>query len=94
MARQLRLGGEEYYPAECVSELNLDTTAVSQTGTGGTDRVQGTAVDPLSGNVWFAGFQSHTVWVGNFGSMIPGRHRITRCARSGSKSENARTSPT
>lgn len=55
-------GGDEYYPAQCVSELNLDTTAVSATGTGGADRVQGTAVDP-SGNVWFAGFQSHTVFV-------------------------------
>lgn len=56
-------GDEEYYPTECVSELNLDTTAVSSTGTGGADRVQGTVVDPLSGNIWFAGFQSHTVFV-------------------------------
>jgi hypothetical protein len=56
-------GGEDYYPAECVSELNLDTTAVSPAGTGGADRVQGTVVDPLSGNVWFAGFGTHTVFV-------------------------------
>lgn len=56
-------GETQYYPTECVSELNLDTTAVSPAGTGGADRVQGTVVDPLSGNVWFAGFQSHTVFV-------------------------------
>ena len=55
-------GGEAYYPTECVSELNLDTTFVSASGTGGADRVQGTAVDG-DGNVWFAGFQSHTVFV-------------------------------
>jgi hypothetical protein len=55
-------GEAEYYPAECVSELNLDTTAVSPAGTGGPDRVQGTVVDQ-GGNVWFAGFQSHTVFV-------------------------------
>jgi hypothetical protein len=56
-------GGEQYYPAQCVSELDLDTTPLSPAGTGGADRVQGIAVDPLSGNVWFAGFQSHTVFI-------------------------------
>jgi hypothetical protein len=56
-------GGDPYDPPECVSELNLDTTAVSSTGTGGADRVQGTVADPLSGNIWFAGYQSHTVFV-------------------------------
>ncbi|HEX6096782.1 MAG TPA: hypothetical protein VF432_10700 [Thermoanaerobaculia bacterium] len=55
-------GDDPYYPAECVSELNLDTTPVSPAGTGGADRVQGTVVDQ-AGNVWFAGFQSHTVFV-------------------------------
>lgn len=70
-------GDESYYPAECVSELNLDTTAVSPAGTGGADRVQGTVVDP-SGNVWFAGFQTHTVFVyiggvpGNVAPYNPG----------------------
>jgi hypothetical protein len=56
-------GGDANYPTECVSELNLDTTAVSPDGTGDADRVQGTVVDPSSGNVWFAGFDSHTVFV-------------------------------
>lgn len=55
-------GGEKYDPFQCVSELNLDTTPVSTTGTGGADRVQGTVVDS-NGNVWFAAFGSKTVFV-------------------------------
>ncbi|MBV8517086.1 MAG: hypothetical protein JO197_06730 [Acidobacteria bacterium] len=56
-------GGEDYYPPQCVSQLELDTTPITPDGTGGADRVQGTVVDPATDHVWFAGFQSHTVFV-------------------------------
>lgn len=58
-------GGEAYWPSPSgsVSKFSSDAVAISPDDTGyqeGIYRVQGTVVDP-SGNVWLAGYQSHSV---------------------------------
>ena len=58
-------GGQQYWPSPSgsVSVFSSDAVPQSPDGTGYQDgiyRVQGTVVDP-SGNVWLAGYQSHSV---------------------------------
>lgn len=58
-------GGEAYWPSPSgsVSKFSSGAVALSPDGTGyqeGIYRVQGTVVDP-SGNVWLAGYESHSV---------------------------------